>query len=850
MQKTKSARFTFLVSVLLALSMILLSFSMFGIKGSANTGADVTGVKFDSTFAGAGELKFYISVTPATLKTGNYWEGSLKNVISQDELDAFTTKITINGKTLQQYMNEGFVKYVPANSAGQLDIVFDNAKGGEFLTFGDEIIVFEKGCKFPGVSGALEEDITYKFNFVSGGTATAEKVEVQTEDPADVTGVKFDSAFAGAGELKLYISVDPASLKTGNYWEGTVKDVITQEELDAFTSKIKLNGKTLQQYMSEGFIKYIPANSAGQLDVVFDNAKGGEFLTFGDEIIVFEKGCKFPGAGDALEEDITYKFNFVSGGTATAEKVVEPTVEPADVTGIKFDSTFAGAGELKLYISVDPASLKTGNYWEGTVKDVITQEELDAFTTKITINGKTLQQYMSEGFIKYIPANSAGQLDVVFDNAKGGEFLTFGDEIIVFEKGCKFPGAGGALAEDITYKFNFVQGGASDGVLVGESESEDPTDDPDDKPSGDLPTSDKFEEGTITWTGVHYYDSKNYIVHLNVSPKTLVAGQKYYDNGEIVNMSENQFWQFADYIFLNGYSFKDLIEMDPEIFITIQASDGRTDNIEFTVSPEALERNNIPYYGTTGNAETIDLRAGCLLPNKTEIKTNIAWNVTPGQPQGTQTTPSNITKEPVRYYDGEDETPDNPTDDSTDNPSENPSEDPSGDDAEEEEDNTFIIEGMLSDESGKELGGVSMSIHGATTTTLITEEDGSFFLTKMEAGEYTFLVIQSGKVSTQKFNIALSATVNKTSLSEDGKTLTVPEQAEAISLNLILDSSNNLKIGSTSVLTWEDGYVPSADDNAYGNAPLTGEKFAYGVLVLFAASLAGVLLIRKRINVR
>ena len=113
-----------------------------------------------------------------------------------------------------------------------------------------------------------------------------------------------------------------------------------------------------------------------------------------------------------------------------------------------------------------------------------------------------------------------------------------------------------------------------------------------------------------------------------------------------------------------------------------------------------------------------------------------------------------------------------------------------------------------------------------------------------------FLVIQSGKVSTHKFNIALSATVNKTSLSEDGKTLTVPEQAEAISLNLILDSSNNLKIGSTSVLTWEDGYVPSGDDNAYGNAPLTGEKFAYGILVLFAASLAGVLLIRKRINVR
>ena len=522
----------------------------------------------------------------------------------------------------------------------------------------------------------------------------------------------------------------------------------------------------------------------------------------------------------------------------------------ADVTGVKFDSTFAGAGELKFYISVTPATLKTGNYWEGSLKNVISQDELDAFTTKITINGKTLQQYMNEGFVKYVPANSAGQLDIVFDNAKGGEFLTFGDEIIVFEEGCQFPGAGGALEEDVTYKFRFAQGGVADGTLEGAEEPENPSEEPDDEPTTDLPTSDKFEEGTITWTGVHHYDSKNYIVHLNVSLKTLVAGQKYYDNGEIVNMSENQFWQFADYIFFNGYSFKDLIEMDPEIFITIQASEGRTDNIEFTVSPEALERNDIPYYGTTGKGETIDLRAGCLLPNKTEIKTNIAWNVTPGQPQGTQTTPSNITKEPVRYYDGEDETPGGPTDEPTDDkPTEDPSENPSGG-SEEEEDNTFIIEGLLSDESGKELGGVSMSIHGATTTTLITEEDGSFFLTKMEAGEYTFLVIQSGKVSTHKFNIALSATVNKTSLSEDGKTLTVPEQAEAISLNLILDSSNNLKIGSTSVLTWEDGYVPSADDNAYGNAPLTGEKFAYGVLVLFAASLAGVLLIRKRINVR
>ena len=95
-----------------------------------------------------------------------------------------------------------------------------------------------------------------------------------------------------------------------------------------------------------------------------------------------------------------------------------------------------------------------------------------------------------------------------------------------------------------------------------------------------------------------------YIVHLNVSPKTLTAGQKYYDNGEIVMDSEAWFYQFADYIFFNGYSFKDLIEKDPDIFVGIQASNGRTDNLEFTLSPAALAKNKVPYFGTTGKGET------------------------------------------------------------------------------------------------------------------------------------------------------------------------------------------------------------------------------------------------------
>lgn len=112
------------------------------------------------------------------------------------------------------------------------------------------------------------------------------------------------------------------------------------------------------------------------------------------------------------------------------------------------------------------------------------------------------------------------------------------------------------------------------------------------------------------------YSENYYIVHLNVSPKTLTAGQKYYDNGEIVMDSEAWFYQFADYIFFNGYSFKDLIEKDPDIFVGIQASNGRTDNLEFTLSPAALAKNKVPYFGTTGKGETIDLRARLPAPQR------------------------------------------------------------------------------------------------------------------------------------------------------------------------------------------------------------------------------------------
>ena len=722
MQKSKSKVLTLLLTFITILSIVALSFSVFVTKGSAGSEPTITGVKFSTIGAGANELKIFCTVSPDTLKQGNYWEGSLKDVITQEELDAFTTKIKINGKTLKEWMDTGYIRYLPATSAGQLDIVFKNS--GDFLTFEDELITFEKDCKLPGVA-ALTEDITYKFKFQSAAETTGEKVE---NTPTTITGVKFSTIGAGANELKIFCTVSPDTLKQGNYWEGSLKDVITQEELDAFTTKIKINGKTLKEWMDTGYIRYLPATSAGQLDIVFKNS--GDFLTFEDELITFEKDCKLPGVA-ALTEDITYKFKFQSAAETTGEKVENTSSSTSSETSSATSSNTSSA------TSSNTSSATSSN----------TSSATSSTSSIIT-----------------------------------------------------------------------------------------------------PPTNDEFDEGKITWTGVHYFEdtaSGHYIIHLNVSPKTLVAGQKYYENGEVQSISEAQFNQFADYIFFNGYSFKDLIELDPEIFVTIQASAGRTDNVEFTLSPAALKKNNIPYYGTTQKAEKIDLRAGCLLPNKAELKANDAWNVTPGKPQGIKADPSYIAKEPVKYYptEGGDTSSETSSETSSDTSSEETPEEPKAD--------TFTVEGKLTDASGNVLGGVSMSVHGSTTQSLITEEDGTFLLMDFEAGEQTFLVIKSGTVSSQKFEVVRSNTATKAIISADGKVLTVPAKAKTVALNLVLNDENKLLLGSTSVLAWETGYVPPADtDNGSGDAeedgPQTGVPFACGIVLLCVVAAAAVVVTKRK----
>ena len=518
-----------------------------------------------------------------------------------------------------------------------------------------------------------------------------------------------------------------------------------------------------------------------------------------------------------------------------------------DITGVKFSTIGAGANELKIFCTVEPATLTTGNYWEGTIKEVITQEELDAFTTKIRINDKTLKEWMDTGYIRYLPATSAGQLDIVFKNS--GDFLNFGDygETITFEKGCKLPGVA-ALAEEISYKFTFTSGAETVGKRVvntpstteatteaSTEASTEATTKATTSPSIITPPTTDAPKAEITWTGVNTYSENYYIVHLNVSPKTLTAGQKYYDNGEIVMDSEAWSYQFADYIFFNGYSFKDLIEKDPDIFVGIQASNGRTDNLEFTLSPAALAKNKVPYFGTTGKGETIDLRAGCLLPNGTEIKENGAWVVTPGKPQGVRTSPSAITKEPVHYYpDGSATT--GATTEPTTEPTTAATQAP-------QEEHTFTFEGTLVDADGKALGGVSMSIHGDGTQTIVTEDDGSFLLLDMQSGSKTFLVIRNGAVSTMVIEMKEAVNAAKAALSADGKVLTLPSKAKTLSMKLMLNKDNSLSVNSVEVIKWVDGYQPPAggDDSAETDGsdsgetgPETGVPLALGAVLALA----------------
>lgn len=69
------------------------------------------------------------------------------------------------------------------------------------------------------------------------------------------------------------------------------------------------------------------------------------------------------------------------------------------------------------------------------------------------------------------------------------------------------------------------------------------------------------------------------------------------------------------------------------------------------------------------------------------------------------------------------------------------------------------------DADGKALGGVSMSIHGNGTQTIVTEDDGSFLLLDMQSGSKTFLVIRNGAVSTMVIEMKEAVNAAKAALS-------------------------------------------------------------------------------------
>lgn len=73
------------------------------------------------------------------------------------------------------------------------------------------------------------------------------------------------------------------------------------------------------------------------------------------------------------------------------------------------------------------------------------------------------------------------------------------------------------------------------------------------------------------------------------------------------------------------------------------------------------------------------------------------------------------------------------------------------------------------DADGKALGGVSMSIHGNGTQTIVTEDDGSFLLLDMQSGSKTFLVIRNGAVSTMVIEMKEAVNAAKAALSADGQ---------------------------------------------------------------------------------
>ena len=141
------------------------------------------------------------------------------------------------------------------------------------------------------------------------------------------------------------------------------------------------------------------------------------------------------------------------------------------------------------------------------------------------------------------------------------------------------------------------------------------------------------------------------------------------------------------------------------------------------------------------------------------------------------------------------------------------------------EEHTFTFEGTLVDADGKALGGVSMSIHGNGTQTIVTEDDGSFLLLDMQSGSKTFLVIRNGAVSTMVIEMKEAVNAAKAALSADGKVLTLPSKAKTLSMKLMLNKDNSLSVNSVEVIKWVDGYQPPAggDDSAETDGSDSGE---------------------------
>lgn len=143
----------------------------------------------------------------------------------------------------------------------------------------------------------------------------------------------------------------------------------------------------------------------------------------------------------------------------------------------------------------------------------------------------------------------------------------------------------------------------------------------------------------------------------------------------------------------------------------------------------------------------------------------------------------------------------------------------------------YTITGQLVS-NGKPVANATLELH-STIQTAMTDANGYFTFSNVEAGSHTLSVTSGSVTGTVSFEIVVDDTVASPTLSEDGSTILVPSLTNALSIQFSLADSGDLTVAKVLNVI-----APAASTTATkGSSPQTGDATTSVYIVIFVMSL-------------